>query len=90
MECRANNAVHMVDALATHGFAHVHVCVLAAVRVRHNELAVPADVCPPELKVRTPAHTKHSGWYLEFESRVTDGISTMPSLVPHSPASATC
>ena len=27
--------------------------------------------CPPGLKVRTPAHTKHPGWYLEFESRVT-------------------
>ena len=27
--------------------------------------------CPPELKVRTPAHTKHLGWYLVFESRVT-------------------
>ena len=28
-------------------------------------------ICPPELKVRTPAHTKQLGWYLEFESRVT-------------------
>ena len=27
--------------------------------------------CPAELKLRTPAHTKHLGWYLEFESRVT-------------------
>ena len=26
---------------------------------------------PPELKVRTPAHAKHLGWHLEFESRVT-------------------
>ena len=25
---------------------------------------------PPELKVRTPAHTKHLGWYLEFVFRV--------------------
>ena len=24
---------------------------------------------PPKLKVRTPAHTKHLGWYLEFEFR---------------------
>ena len=29
------------------------------------------DVCPPELKVMTPAHTKQLGWYAEFESRVT-------------------
>ena len=26
---------------------------------------------PPELKVRTPEYTKHLGWYVEFESRVT-------------------
>ena len=26
---------------------------------------------PPGPEVRTPAHTKHLGWYLEFESRVT-------------------
>ena len=25
----------------------------------------------PELKVSTPAHKKHLGWYLEFEFRVT-------------------
>ena len=24
----------------------------------------------PELKVSTPAHTKHLGWYVEFEFRV--------------------
>ena len=34
-------------------------------------LVVPAAVCPPELKVRTPAHTKQLGWYVEFEFRVT-------------------
>ena len=28
--------------------------------------------CPPELKFRTPAHTKHLGWYLEFELGVTN------------------
>ena len=28
------------------------------------------SVWPLELKVRTPAHTKHLGWYLEFEFRV--------------------
>ena len=28
-------------------------------------------VCPPELKVRTPARTKHLGWYVEFEFWVT-------------------
>ena len=26
---------------------------------------------PPELKVSTPAHTKHLGWYVGFEFRVT-------------------
>ena len=26
---------------------------------------------PPELKVMAPAHTKHLGWHVEFESRVT-------------------
>ena len=34
-------------------------------------IGVCLSVCPPELKVRTPAHTEHPGWYLEFESRVT-------------------
>ena len=29
---------------------------------------------PPELKLSTPAHTKHPGGYLEFESRVTAGL----------------
>ena len=28
-------------------------------------------LCPPKLKVRTPAHTKHLGWYLGFQFRVT-------------------
>ena len=28
-------------------------------------------VCPPELKVRTPAHTNYSGGMLSFESWVT-------------------
>ena len=28
-------------------------------------------LCPPELTVRTPAHTKQLGWCVEFESRVT-------------------
>ena len=36
-------------------------------------------LCPPELKVRTPAHTKQLGWYVEFESRVTQGFSTPSS-----------
>ena len=27
----------------------------------------------PELKVSTPAHTKHLGWYLELEFRVAQG-----------------
>ena len=47
------------------------------------------SVCPPELKVRTPAHARHPGWCLEFESRVTHrhssqsvgtpcGANTMP------------
>ena len=32
-----------------------------------------AVCCPPELRVRTPAHAKQLGWYVEFESRVTRG-----------------
>ena len=36
-------------------------------------------ICPPELKVRAPAHTKHLGWYLEFESRVTRRPSFHPA-----------
>ena len=28
-------------------------------------------LCPPELKVRTPARAIQLGWYVEFESRVT-------------------
>ena len=32
---------------------------------------IPNTHCPPELKVRTPAHTKQLGWYVELESRVT-------------------
>ena len=28
-------------------------------------------LCHPERKVRTPAHTKHLRWYVEFESQVT-------------------
>ena len=30
---------------------------------------------PPELKLSTPAHAKQLGWYLEFESRVTQASS---------------
>ena len=33
--------------------------------------AAAAAVRHPEPKVSTPAHTKHLGWYLEFEFRVT-------------------
>ena len=36
-------------------------------------------VCPPELKVRTPAHTKQLGWYVEFESRVAQGTEAATS-----------
>ena len=35
--------------------------------------AADGQACPPELKVRTPAHAKHRGWCVEFESRVTQG-----------------
>ena len=31
-------------------------------------------VCPPELKVRAPAHAKQLGWHVEFESRVTQAL----------------
>ena len=37
-----------------------------AIRSRARRVAL----CSPELKVRSPAHTKHPGWYVEFESRV--------------------
>ena len=37
----------------------------------HNEFTGLDAVRHPELKVRTPAHTKHPGWYLEFEFRLT-------------------
>ena len=36
-----------------------------------NGTCLGSSVCPPELKVRTPAHTEHLGWYLEFKFRVT-------------------
>ena len=36
-----------------------------------------APLCPPKLKVRTPAHAKHLGWYLEFEFRVTQTQSAV-------------
>ena len=38
----------------------------------------PSRLCPPELKVRTSAHTKNLGWYLDFESRVTHRASGPP------------
>ena len=31
----------------------------------------------PELKLSAPAHTKHLGWHLEFEFRVTTGPAEM-------------
>ena len=32
------------------------------------------SVCPPGTQSQvTPAHAEHPGWYLEFESRVTQG-----------------
>ena len=36
-------------------------------------------VCPPEIKVRTPAHTKQLGWYVEFEFRVTHAHESCPN-----------
>ena len=40
---------------------------------RGHQLDLGLDVLrytpPPNLKVSTPAHTKHPGWYVEFESR---------------------
>ena len=35
---------------------------------------LPSPLRHPELKVSTPAHTKHLGWYLEFEFRVTHRV----------------
>ena len=40
--------------------------------VTQRSSAGPPSQCNPlELKVRTPTHTKHPGWHVEFESRVT-------------------
>ena len=52
----------------------------------------PPSVCPPELKVRTPAHAKQLGWYVEFESRVTQAVFNDPDAAPatHSPAGVMC
>ena len=48
------------------------------------DLGWPArPLCPPELKVRTPAHTKHLGWYLEFEFRVTHRTAGRASSATH-------
>ena len=38
-------------------------------------------LCPPEPKVRTPAHTRQLGWYLEFESRVTQCVCVCDELL---------
>ena len=51
--------------------------IMYMVRVSRNSM----HICPPELKVRTPAHTKHSGWYLEFESRVTHSGAPLRSML---------
>ena len=38
---------------------------------KSTKAAVPCSCAPPGTQSRTPAHTKHLGWYLEFEFRVT-------------------
>ena len=43
----------------------------AAVEVMKETAVALQTVCPPELKVRTPAHAKQLGRYVEFESRLT-------------------
>ena len=40
-------------------------------------VALCRSVCPPELKVSTPAHAKQPGWYLEFEFRVTQELAAV-------------
>ena len=40
-------------------------------RARNFSQKVDWSTCLPKLKVRTPAHAKHPGWYLEFEFRAT-------------------
>ena len=40
------------------------VCPCLSATIAHQRA-----LCHPELKVSTPAHTKHLGWYLEFEFR---------------------
>ena len=55
-------------------------------------------VRPPKLKVRTPAHAKHLGWHLEFESRAMQDALLGAELYDHtaavsaetSPLSALC
>ena len=44
---------------------------------------------PPKLKVRTPAHTKQLGWYLEFEFQVKHrDVSDWSCIVPRDAAAA--
>ena len=44
--------------------------LLELMEVALHELDRHLGRCPPELKVKTAAHAKHLGWYLDFESRV--------------------
>ena len=43
---------------------------------------------PSELKVRTPPHTKQPGWYVGFESRVTQVPSEADGPTPGAVAAA--
>ena len=44
---------------------HLHQEVRRVDQWRRDPIEL-GDLCPPELKVSTPAHAKHLGWYLEF------------------------
>ena len=41
-----------------------------------SESAV-SSLCPPEPKVRTPAHAKNLGWHVEFKSRAAHPLSAI-------------
>ena len=71
--CRRTDKCRMAVCAGGHAF-----------RRRRRVLAQLGGIArPPELKASTPAHAKHLGWYLEFESRVTHSDSLMRLHRPH-------
>ena len=71
--CRRTDKCRMAVCAGGHAF-----------RRRRRVLAQLGGIArPPELKASTPAHAKHLGWYLEFESRVTHSDSLLRLHRPH-------